>query len=109
VPTNFNDDDQLEEDVNGNRAVRSLIARLCLSGSLARLPYRSGLGGLTEQLVQLPGPDSRDQCVDHGRQLVPGRDDDAGLALLELDGPGTELDGIIRPGVEGSFSDAYLQ
>jgi hypothetical protein len=34
-----------------------------------------------------------DQGVDDGRQLVLGRDDDPGLAPLELDGPGAELDG----------------
>jgi hypothetical protein len=69
------------------------IARLRTSSCLARLADRPGLGSQAEQLVQLPGPDSRDQGVDHRRQLVLGRDDDAGLALLELDGLGPELDG----------------
>ena len=52
-----------------------------VSGSFPRLPDRSGLGGLTEQLVELPGSDGRDQGVDHRRQLVLGRDDDAGVAF----------------------------
>jgi len=57
------------------------------------VPSRSpGLGSLAEQLVQLAGPDGRDHGVDHRRQLVLRRDDDAGLAPLELDGPGPELD-----------------
>jgi hypothetical protein len=46
---------------------------------------------LVEQVVHLPGPDCRDQGIDHRRQLILGRDDDAGLALLELDGLGPEL------------------
>jgi len=58
-----------------------------VSGSFPRLPDRPGLGGLVEQLIQLPGPHGRDEGIDYRRQLVLGRDDDAGLALLELDGP----------------------
>jgi hypothetical protein len=61
--------------------------------SLARLADRPGLGSLVEKVIHLPGPYCRDQGIDHRRQLVLGRDDDAGLALLELDGLGPELDG----------------
>jgi hypothetical protein len=50
-------------------------------------------GSLAEKIVQLPGSDGRDQCIDHRRQLVLGPDDDARLALLEFDGLGSELDG----------------
>jgi hypothetical protein len=56
------------------------------SRSFPRLPDRSGLGSLVEKLVQLPGSDGRDQGIDHHRRFVLGRDDDPGLALLELDG-----------------------
>jgi hypothetical protein len=59
--------------------------------ALRALPDRPGLGSLVEQLVQLPGSNGRDQGVDHRRQLVRGRNDDPGLALLELDGPGPNL------------------
>jgi hypothetical protein len=37
-------------------------------------------------------PARTDQGVNHRRQLIPGRDDDAGLSLLELNGFGTKLD-----------------
>jgi hypothetical protein len=47
----------------------------------------------SRQLVQLPGPNGRDQGVDHHRQLVFGRDHDASLALLELNRLGAKLDG----------------
>jgi len=43
----------------------SFVARLSLSRGLPRLPDRSGLGSLAEQVVQLTGPDGRDQGVDH--------------------------------------------
>jgi hypothetical protein len=76
----------------GNRAMDAHRPADIVSGSFARLADRSGLGSQAEQLVQLPGPDSRDQGIDHRRELVLGRDDDAGLTLLELDGLGPELD-----------------
>jgi hypothetical protein len=53
---------------------------------LAGLADRSDLGSLAEQVVQFPGPNGRDQGIDYGRQLVLGRNHDAGLALLEFDG-----------------------
>src|ERR1700688_1533570 len=64
-----------------------------LSSSRARLADRTGLGCLAEQFIQLPGTNGGDKGIDYGRKLVLGRDDDAGLALLELDGLGPELDG----------------
>jgi hypothetical protein len=47
---------------------------------------RISLGGLSEQVVHLSGLHSRDQGVDDGRELVLGRDDDAGLDLLTPQG-----------------------
>jgi hypothetical protein len=63
------------------------------SSSLARLPDRSGLRRLAEVVVQLPGTHGRDQSVDQSGELLLRADDDAGLALLELDRLGSELDG----------------
>ena len=45
-----------------------------------------------QQLVELAGLDGRDEAVDQRRQLVLRRHRDAGLALLELDGPGAVVD-----------------
>jgi hypothetical protein len=39
------------------------IARLNQSNSFPRLADRSGLGSLTEKIVQLPGSDGRDQGI----------------------------------------------
>jgi hypothetical protein len=44
-------------------------------------------------VIQLAGADGSDERVDQGRELLLRADDDAGLALLELDGLGSELDG----------------
>jgi hypothetical protein len=62
-----------------SRATSSSIAR-----RLSRLTDGAGLGCLAEQFIKLPSADGCDQGVDHGRDLIFGRDDDAGLTLLEL-------------------------
>ena len=59
-----------------------------LSSNLLRLPDRSGLRRLAEEVVQLTGAHGGDQRVEERRQLLLRADDDAGLPLLELDGLG---------------------
>jgi hypothetical protein len=60
---------------------------------LARLADRFGLGCLAEQLVQLSGPDGRDQGINHPQaSLSLDWTTMPALALLELDELGPELD-----------------
>ena len=58
-----------------------------------QLAHDAGVNRGPISAESLTGSDGRGQGIDHGRELVLGRDDDAGLALLELDGLGAELDG----------------
>ena len=66
------------------------------SGRLAGLGRAHRLARGRHQAVQLAGLGRADQRVDERRQLVPGRDGDAGLAPLELDRLGAVVDATSR-------------
>jgi hypothetical protein len=58
-----------------------------------QLAHDAGVNRGPISAESLTGSDGRGQGIDHGRELVLGRGDDAGVALLEFDGLGSELDG----------------